>query len=271
MIALIDGDVLCYHACRSRFAKTKTIENEVSVVRLDPTTGKRLEVEYTREEDQQYLMDSWDEFKLQLQEILDSLFTKNYMMAVKSPTNFRDDMYPEYKKQRKDSSTPNIFVPVLRELAVREGFAIAAHGREADDLLRIWAMQAKEAGDPYTICSIDKDLKCIPGKFFNMKTKTMEDISYEDAKRHYYEQLLKGDPTDNIPGILGVGNVKATKMLAHCQNTNDFQEAVVDAYMQAYGDGWADMLLSNGKMIHLQKTPDDYFNFREWAVVQEFR
>lgn len=269
MIALIDGDVLCYHACKSRWVKTKQTVENTDIVHLDSTTGKRLAVEYTQEEDQEYMMQSWSEFGKQLAEILENTFATTYLMAVKSSTNFRDDMYQDYKKQRKDHASPNVFVPVLRQLAIKDGLAIPAIGREADDLLRIWAEQAIAAGDPYVICSVDKDLKCIPGPYYDMKKRAITHTDALEAARHYHEQLLKGDPTDNIPGVIGIGNIKAANLLKDSTTIEEFQEVVVDAYIRAYGDGWYDMLLSNGKMIHLQRHSEDYFSFKEWPVVRE--
>jgi 5'-3' exonuclease len=269
MLALIDGDVLCYHACKSRWAKTHLNVDGEKLVYLD-SEGKRIEQEYTKEEDQEYLMASWELLQSTLENLLECVFAKSYLMAVKGPDNFRNLLYPEYKLNRHaDPTKQNAFVPVLRKLCVAEGLAIESHGREADDLLRIWAEQAMAAGDPYVVCTIDKDLKCIPGNFFNMRSNEVSKITSEAAERHYFEQLLKGDPTDNIPGIPKVGPVKATAMLANCSTTSEFQEEVVGQYMIAYGDNWREYLLSNAKMIHLQRDRDDYFSFKDWPVVHE--
>jgi 5'-3' exonuclease len=269
-LAIIDGDVLCYHACRPRWEITARKVGDRSVVALDDN-GKRIPLEYTKEDDQKYLMDSWENLKKDLVKLMDKVYCDHYLMAVKSPTNYRADMYPEYKLNRHiDPSLQNKFVPVLRKLAVLEELAIEATGREADDLLRMWAEQAREAGDPYVICSIDKDLRCIPGEHYIMD-KRNEFLTIDDATacRFYYEQLLKGDPTDNIPGVRGVGDKTATKILRPYTTVSEFQEQIVDQYMQAYGDEWKDMLLSNAKMIHLQKHTDDYFSFHDWPIIQE--
>jgi 5'-3' exonuclease len=165
-------------------------------------------------------------------------------------------------------------------MAVKDGMAIESVGREADDLMRIWAEEAREAGVPYVICTIDKDLKCIPGLYHKMhidaigRTWTTEErtieISEDYATRFYYEQLLKGDPTDNIPGVPKVGDIKAAKIIKKCTTEEEMQEAVVNEYVNAYGiDDWYDYLLSNGKMIYLQKHLNDYFSCLDWPIVQE--
>ena len=271
-IAIIDGDVLCYQACKPRWEKKARIEDGVSFVALDEN-GKRIPLEWTKEEDRRYLEECWENFKIDLQNLLDSVYCTEYLMAVKSPDNFRNLLYKEYKLNRHaDPTKQNAFVPILRKLAVAEDLATEAVGREADDLMRIWAEQARAAGDDYIICSIDKDLKCIPGRHYLMHKKEFLDIDDAMAMRHYYEQLLKGDPTDNIPGVPRVGEVKAAKILKDCVTEEEFQYQVVEQYLAAYGeDLWFDFLLSNGKMIHLQKHKDDYFNINDWPIIKELR
>jgi len=269
-IAIIDGDVLCYQACKSRWEKKARVEDGVSFVSLDDD-GKRVSLEWTKEEDRYYLEESWENLKKDLQTLLDTLYCTEFLMAVKGPDNFRNMLYPEYKLNRHaDPNKQNHFVPVLRKLAVAENLAVESNGREADDLMRIWAEECRAIGQEYIICSIDKDLKCIPGKHWLMHKKAFLDISEDEAKRHYYQQLLKGDPTDNIPGVPRVGEVKAEKILAPFNTEEEFQEQVVEQYLIAYGElEWKDYLLSNGKMIHLQKHKDDYFNFELWPIVKE--
>lgn len=272
MIAIIDGDVLCYQACIPRWEKKARLQDGFNYISLDEH-GKKIPIEYTKEDDREYLEQSWERFKKDLQDLLDTVFCTEYLMAVKGPGNYRNILYPEYKLNRHaDPSKQNLFVPVLRKLAVHEDLAIESDGREADDLMRIWAEQAREAGDDYVICSIDKDLKCIPGKHYLMHKdkKHLITVSKEEALRHYYEQLLKGDPTDNIPGVPRVGDVKATKILAPFSTEAEFQEKVVEQYLTAYGENlWKDYLLSNAKMIHLQKHSKDYFSFDNWPLVRE--
>lgn len=269
-IAIIDGDVLCYQACRPRWEKKAKFENGTAKIMLD-SDGKRIPLEWTKEEDRQYLEESWENFKIDLRLLLDTVYCEEYLMTVRGENNFRNYLYPEYKLNRHaDPNKQNHFVPILRKLAAAEDLAIEAHGREADDLMRIWAEQCKAHEIDYVICSIDKDLKCIPGKHWLMHHKKLIEVSPEEALRHYYEQLLKGDPTDNIPGVPRVGEVKASKILAPYNTEEEFQEQVVEQYLIAYGEEhWKDYLLSNGKMIHLQKHPDDYFTLENWPIVKE--
>lgn len=259
MIGLIDGDVLCYMACKSRYV-TKEGYKFLNYQKL----------EFSEAQDAKYLDECWQNFAKTLKELEESLFLDDMLVAVKGPDNFRNIMYPEYKMNRhKDPKQANQFVPLIRKLAVHNNLAIESTGREADDLLRIWAYECQHAGVPYIVVSIDKDLKCIPGKHLNIKKNEFLDIDEEYATRFFYQQLLKGDSTDNIPGIPGVGEVKAEKVLKHCKTEEEMQEVVVDQYMQFYDKDWLQYLLSNGKMIYLQRYVNDYFSCRHWPVVEE--
>lgn len=276
MLAIIDGDILCYQVCEARWKQR--CENGTLIVSLDQD-GNELPLEFSKEEDKNYLMKSWDNFKKELKNLLDTVYADDFLMAVKGPDNYRDLLYPEYKANRKNKpDKQNHFVPVMRELAVMEELAVPSVGREADDLVRIWSEEARKVGQDFIVCTIDKDLKCIPGRHYQMPIKTSAftkkgkffEMSEEDAQRFYYEQLLKGDPTDNIPGIPGLGPVSATKFLAPFTKESEFQEEVVNRYLMAYGEvDWLDQLNSNGKMIHIQKEIDDYFDCLQWPVVRE--
>jgi len=255
MLLLIDGDVLAYMACKER---------------KPPKGGFDENTSYSLKEDEEYLEESWKNFLKLLDDICETHWSPDYLMAVKSSFNFRNLLYPDYKMNRhKDVSKANKFVPLIRKRAVEESLAIEAFNREADDFLRIWSYQAIAAGDAYTVVSIDKDLFCIPGKHYNPKTGLTRTIGHFEAKKHFYEQLLKGDNVDNIPGIPGIGPKKAEAALASCVNEHDMQESVVDMYINYYEERWYDMLLSNGKMLYLSKHYDDFFTISDWPVVAE--
>lgn len=225
--------------------------------------------EFSKKEDEEYLEKCYREFNFLLTSTIDAVFAEDYCMAVKGPHNYRDTVYDQYKANRaKDPKKVNHFVPVLRELAVFEDKAIEAIGREADDLLRIWAEQARAADVPYIIVSVDKDLDCIPGKHYNIKKNLFYDVTPLYATRFFYQQLMSGDPTDNIPGIPKIGPIKAEGFLKGVDDEAEMQEIVVMQYITAYGDLWYDQLLSNGKLIHIQKTEHDFFSIDSWEVVK---
>ena len=268
MLALIDGDVIAHRACENRSIGIPPPGIESLVYITDPKERE----EVSTERDVEFLNKAWALLVTELEGILENTWSQEFLMAVKHPENFRKDMYPDYKIGRhKDPSKMNRFVPMLRRLAVEEGLAIYATGREADDLLRFWANQARTVNEGYIIASIDKDLKCIPGLHYNPRTKETSQVSEIEALRLFYKQLLMGDQSDSIPGLPRVGPVKADKVLAGLGSEEEMQAAVVFMYQDIMGDAWFDWLLSNGKMLHIQNHEHDWFQCSNWDVVKQLK
>lgn len=268
-VLLIDGDVLAHIACKDKWAWIQKFRKIPLAERTKypPKEGYEL----TKAEEAKYFQESYGYFKYHLKSIQEQMFSNIFLMAVKGKTNYRDDLYSEYKANRKKKANPNHTISSIRELAVIEGLAIHAEHREADDLLKIWANECDAIGVNYIVCTNDKDLNTIPKKHFNVKTNEFTNISEEYSIRFYYEQLLMGDPVDNIPGLPRIGPETAPKLVAHCKTIDEFQETVVELYMEKFGDEWENYLLSNGKMLHIQNHWNDYFTLTDWPIVQAFR
>lgn len=271
-MAFVDGDVLAFLSCppRKHYLDDKTVK-----VQLDEH-GRTLRKEFSIDEEREYLQEAWQNFRRKITEIHEKVYCDEVLVAIGGCGNFRQDLFPEYKVQRRgDNVKPNLTVPVLRELAIAEGLAINKEGFEADDLIRIWASEAKRCGHEYVVCSIDKDLLCITGTHYHppahaRKEATITIVDEMKAKRFHYTQLLQGDPTDNIPGLPGIGPKKAEKIIAGCETEEEMQTAVVAHYMDYYGDTeWYNTLLINGKLLHILEYEGDYFTIDNWPVYQE--
>ena len=140
-----------------------------------------------------------------------------------SEHTFRNELYADYKAHRPDM--PEDLVPqfpLIRD-AVR-AFNVACfeqQGYEADDLIATYAREAVEAGADVTIVSSDKDLMQLvrPGvrMYDTMKNKVigeeevMERFGVPPSKVIEVQALI-GDPTDNVPGVPGIG-VKTAALL----------------------------------------------------------
>jgi hypothetical protein len=265
--ALIDGDVIAFHACPY---VRHDVPGQNGVPVLDENGDVEFKAgrpvfEYSEAEDEAFLALCWENLVRRYNIIIEKTFSDEAKCAVKGPTNFRDEVHDNYKGHRdKSAATRNNFVPALRLMMVEEGLAIEAQGMEADDYLRIWAEECRDDGDDFTICSVDKDLKCIPGKYFNMKTDKVEMITPEFASRFYYEQLLKGDSVDNIPGLPGVGPKRATSILADCNTEEEFQIVVQASYREKFGDNWHKELMFTGQLIYILKHEKDRFSTASW-------
>ena len=208
--------------------------------------------------------------KRRIEDMRSKLFGAEMRIAVRGDGNFRYDIYPEYKSNRKNATT--LLKDLAHEtinLALDEGWVIPAHGMEADDLCNIWCNELGVGN--YVLAHIDKDLNNIPGKHFNYRQFVMYDIDETTAMRNYYTQILVGDPTDSIPGARLIGPVKAAKRLILCKTEEDLQEGVVMGYLDAHPDDWYEKLTLNGSLIHLLRHPTDKFSCDDWSIVQALR
>lgn len=141
----------------------------------------------------------------------------------KAPT-FRHERYPEYKAHRP---------PMPEELAVQLPYiqqiiqafnlpAVEAEGFEADDLICTLAKKARAAGWEVEIVSGDRDLLPCLTEGVSM-WDPMRDVRYDPATiREKYGltpqelaevKALAGDPSDNIPGVPGIGEKTALKLI----------------------------------------------------------
>lgn len=142
--------------------------------------------------------------------------------------NYRYDLYPNYKHNRKGTVKPQLFDKLreyLEESEVPRWSILEGEAIEADDLLGLLA----EAGTT-TICSFDKDLDTIPGEHYDWRNQFLYNVELEDADLFFWTQCLTGDPTDGYPGVPGVGPVRAKRWLADVYCEEDAWNVIRKAY-----------------------------------------
>jgi DNA polymerase-1 len=138
--------------------------------------------------------------------------------------NFRNDIYAEYKANR--SETPEDLAPQFEYIrkAVKAFSlpSIELINYEADDLLATYAKQIVEAGAKVTVISSDKDLMQLVSEkirlYDPMKNKVLgENEVFEKfgvkPNQVIDVQSLAGDPSDNIPGVPGIGVKTAADLI----------------------------------------------------------
>lgn len=148
---------------------------------------------------------------------------------LKAPT-FRHKMYAEYKGTRKPMPEElREQVPVMKEVLQAMGVPIMQmEGYEADDLLGTIAKRMEKEGLDVSVVSGDRDLLQLATEHIKVripKTKRtgteIEDYNTQDVIEKYQVtplqiidlKALMGDASDNIPGIPGVGEKTATKII----------------------------------------------------------
>ncbi len=148
---------------------------------------------------------------------------------LKAPT-FRHKMYEQYKGTRKPMPQElHQQVPVIKDvLKAMKIPLLMLEGYEADDLLGTVAKRMEKQGLRVSIVSGDRDLLQLATDRIKIripKTKRtgteIEDYFAEDVVKAYQVtppqiielKALMGDSSDNIPGIPGVGEKTATKII----------------------------------------------------------
>ncbi|BCI67624.1 DNA polymerase I [Acetobacter aceti] len=137
---------------------------------------------------------------------------------------FRNEIYAQYKAHRPD--VPEDLIPqfgLIREATAAFGVpGIELEGFEADDLIASYARFIEQTGGHCTIVSSDKDLMQLIGPQVEM----MDPIKQKPIRADEVEvkfgvgpdrvidvQALMGDPTDNVPGVPGIGPKTASALV----------------------------------------------------------
>jgi DNA polymerase-1 len=142
---------------------------------------------------------------------------------------FRDDLDADYKGTRKE--TPDIFVPqlpLIREVVSTLHIpTLEIEGVEADDVIATLATRAAAAGQDVIIVTGDRDsyqLVADPHiRVLYNKRGVSDYVLYDEAgifdrcgvtPAQYAEYAaLRGDPSDNLPGVPGIGEKTAAKLI----------------------------------------------------------
>jgi DNA polymerase I len=141
---------------------------------------------------------------------------------------FRNELYPDYKAHREEPPADmrlqfGLTIDMARTTGapvfVREGF-------EADDIIATLVVQARARGLACTVLTGDRDLFqliaddvdiVLPGKrgeFERVDTAAF-DFKYGFPRDRFVDfKALMGDPSDNIPGLQGIGEKTAAKLVS---------------------------------------------------------
>ncbi|MGY4707313.1 DNA polymerase I [Candidatus Bipolaricaulota sp. J31] len=146
----------------------------------------------------------------------------------KGPT-LRHAAYAEYKATRKEMPDPlKVQLPVVKELVDVFGLKrLELEGYEADDIMATLSKLAEKRGIPVLNLTGDKDMaQLVSDKVFILKpgrrpTDRLELLDRKGIEERYGvppERIvdllaLVGDPIDNVPGVKGIGEKTAKKLL----------------------------------------------------------
>jgi DNA polymerase-1 len=161
---------------------------------------------------------------------------------------FRHEMYPEYKANRERAPQDlHAQVPTIERLLAAMGVPVLrVDGFEADDVMATVAARCSSSGTPCAILSGDKDiLQLLDEYVFVLEpqkgTGTYSPLRAEEvlARRGVRaDQIvdylsLTGDQSDNVPGVRGIGEKTAVKLLAQWESLDRLYEHIAEVTPEA--------------------------------------
>ena len=196
----------------------------------------------------------------------EKLEADSLILYLSGPTNYRLGLatIKPYKGNRDPDHKP-VHAAAIKAMYRREYNVKTSDGQEADDDMSI-AHYALWTRDPYctAIATIDKDLDMVPGLHYNFVKGEQYYVEPLEGLRTFWQQMLKGDTVDNIPGVPGVGPVGAKKALADCADEKQMYDIVRTMYVKGYGDKADEALLENGRLLWMRRHENEW-----WSPPQE--
>ena len=160
---------------------------------------------------------------------------------LKAPT-FRHKMYDAYKAGRHE--TPEALLMQMspaKEICAAMGFTVLEReGYEADDILGTLASMAEQAAadgediEAYVLTGDKDSLQLISDRVKVLLASNSDTSVYDNARffekygvnasQYVDVKALMGDSSDNIPGVKGIGEKGAFKLIAEAQSLDNIYE-----------------------------------------------
>lgn len=207
----IDGDIYAYRACAA-------IEQEVNwgddIWSLSSDLAEAKQIIY------QYVF-KW----------LESYPKASLIWTFSDSKNFRKEVYPAYKSNRKGKRKPIGYAALVKWICDTWDSKVLPWC-EADDVLGIFGSEPVE-GVRRLIISEDKDMDTLPISFpiiLDCGLSKEYTTSEHEADLAWLTQTLTGDSTDGYPGCPKVGAKTAPKLLSEGEHLGDYWDIVVAAF-----------------------------------------
>lgn len=178
----------------------------------------------------------------------------SYRIFISGKENFRNKVVNDYKANRANKSRP-VHYNLIRDYLTRKYKAQLIEGMEADDALGL--AQTKDTA----IATIDKDLLMVEGKHYNYVKKEWQQVTAEEGTRFFYKQMITGDKVDNITGIYGLGEKKASKLLDETPR-EEWDKLILDLYDKEFECGFHQAVKNSQLLWILQKDREMPIEFK---------
>lgn len=235
---VFDADMLLYIAC-DRAEKVIEWEEDFFTLHCDLKEATALFDEHV-EELLKLVIDHWHiEGEYQI------------IMCLSDDTNFRKDIFPDYKANRNHKRRPVCF-KAMRKWIHENYNTLQLKNLEADDAVGI------TCGTTGIAISGDKDFLSLPCRFYDFSRNEFHDTTIEEADSFHRYQTLIGDATDNYKGCPRIGEVRARRIL----DEEDTWEQVVRTY-EANGSSEEEALL-NARLAFILR--EGYYDMKKGTV-----
>lgn len=211
-IVVIDGDFILYSAT-----------HPFKVVKEDST------VEYVPKTEQEVFRTANEIVK----DILSKLKLRSYIGLLGNGLNYRYEIYPDYKANRKNKPKPEHFKELKAHLVAKWGFNLVDHC-EVDDAVISYTYHHRNT----IIVSPDKDLWMTPGNHYNPNKREYVSTTMTSAHEYFWKSMVIGDNADNIKGIPGKGVVFTNRMWDKYTMKLGYTgpAAILELYVDNYGE-----------------------------------
>ncbi|MBL7155534.1 MAG: DNA polymerase I [Candidatus Omnitrophica bacterium] len=179
---------------------------------------------------------------------------------LKGPT-FRHEKFKEYKIQRKPMPDDLVSqMPYIKKVVAAYNIPIyELEGYEADDVLATLAEKAKTKGMDVFIVTGDKDILQLVGPHVKVYNPHKDGVIYgeKEVKERFGVgpakmtdlMALMGDSSDNIPGVLGIGEKTAIEIMKKFESL----EEILENTHQIKNDSMRKKIEDSKKMALLSK------------------
>ncbi len=201
-------------------------------------------------------------FATMLRKVLREERPSHIVVAMDPPGgSFRSELYPEYKAGR-DAQPEDLTLqfPLIAELCEVLGVAmLEVSNFEADDVIAT-LVETAPAGSKIGIISTDKDLMQLVGpnvtlldtmKGSRVDTAAVEKRFGVPPSKLLDVRALVGDPSDNIPGVKGIGEKGAAKLIQEWGRL----DALLDGAEQVKAKRAREALLEHADDARLSRRP----------------
>ncbi len=187
---------------------------------------------------------------------------EHLILCLDHPPYARKQIFPDYKAHRTEPTTSETYQKGwLREQLEERGFPMARlKGQEGDDVIATLARIYGESCPDVWLVGADKDLaQCVTDnvrqlvpahgerpEHFRGPKEVKEKYGVTPAQMPLWLALV-GDKTDNIPGVKGIGQVKAATLIGDYKTLTGIAEnlqSIGGQVGEALRGGWEQLVLS---------------------------